>query len=109
MIVDATFSRRADRDALAAVATSAGAEIIWIFAEVNDEVRLQRLRDRERRSDVISDAREEDLQTLAARFEAPVELSSAELIRVDTGTAIESSQSAWLAEMARRQATSVAT
>ncbi|MFM8478534.1 MAG: AAA family ATPase [Planctomycetaceae bacterium] len=109
VIVDATFSRRAARDALAAVAASANAELIWIFAEVSDDVRLQRLRDRERRSDVISDAREADLQTLAARFEAPEELSPAELIRVDTGTAMKSSQSAWLAEMARRQATGVAT
>jgi len=105
VIVDATFSRRSDRAALAELATAAGAELIWTFADADPEVRLQRLRDREYRSDVISDAREEDLQLLAARFETPSELSSAELIRVDTGTALELSQSAWLSEMARRQTT----
>ena len=109
VIVDATFSRRDARDALAAVAASAGAELIWTFAEAPDDVRLERLRDRGRRSDVISDAREEDLQMLAARFEAPNEVSRAALIRVDTGIEKEMSQGGWLAEMARRQTSHVAT
>jgi hypothetical protein len=52
---------------------------------------------------VVSDAREEDLGMLAARFEAPDELPPASCIRIDTSTTLEKSQTAWLAEMARRQ------
>lgn len=103
VILDATFSRRADRDTVAAMAASAGAELIWIFAEADEEIRLQRLRDRGRRRDVISDAREEDLQALTARFEPPDELLPTDCIRIDTGTTRELSQDVWLSEMARRQ------
>jgi len=103
VILDATFSRRVDRDAIAAVAASVGAELIWIFAEASEEIRLQRLQERGGRSDVISDAREEDLQALTAYFEPPDELLLSDCIRIDTGTAMEASRDAWLLQMARRQ------
>lgn len=103
VILDATFSRRTDRDALAGVASAVGAELIWTFADANDEVRRRRLRDRASRNDVISDAREEDLQLLAARFETPDELPASGLIRINTETSLEASQRAWLMEIARRQ------
>ncbi|MEY3175816.1 MAG: hypothetical protein RLZZ436_3730 [Planctomycetota bacterium] len=103
VILDATFSRRADRAALSRLADAAGAELIWTFAEAAEETRRQRLRERASRSDVVSDAREEDLGMLAARFEAPDELPPASCIRIDTSTTLQKSQTAWLAEMARRQ------
>jgi len=103
VILDATFSRQADREALARVAAAVGAELIWTFADADEEIRRKRLRDRASRRDVISDAREEDLQLLAARFEAPDELPASALIRINTGTSFEASQRAWLTEIARRQ------
>jgi hypothetical protein len=103
VILDATFSRQADRDALAKVAAAVGANLIWTFADADEEIRRKRLRDRASRSDVISDAREEDLQLLAARFEAPDEIPASAVIRINTGTSLEASQRTWLAEMAQRQ------
>ena len=103
VILDATFSRQADRDALAKVAAAVGANLIWTFADADEEIRRKRLRDRANRSDVISDAREEDLQLLAARFEAPDEIPASAVIRINTGTSLEASQRTWLAEMAHRQ------
>jgi aminoglycoside phosphotransferase family enzyme/predicted kinase len=70
-VVDATFSKRRQRDALRQRAAEHGIALIWIEAIVSDDVARGRLRARESRTDVISDARLEDFASLNARYEAP--------------------------------------
>jgi len=58
-ILDATFSRRADRDAAFRIAGAEGAETALVECRVPDRVALSRLRERSRSGHSISDGRAE--------------------------------------------------
>ena len=73
VILDATFSKRLFRDRLREMLGDR--DLRWIVTAVDDETALARLRLRERRHDVISDARSEDREFLNAAFEEPDELT----------------------------------
>jgi len=83
VILDATFGRRVHRDhlrtALSEHAAHLGRPIPYRFIEVqaSDEVVKARLEARVGRTDVVSDARPEDFDVLAAAFEAPDALEDA--------------------------------
>ena len=81
-VLDATFSRRAHRDALRDRLRDA--EIPYVFVELtaDDETIRARLRQRESSSDVVSDARLDDFEMLQARYEAPNALEDARHIHV---------------------------
>lgn len=72
VILDATFSKRAFRDRLRE--TLGDEHVKWIVAEADEATVCERLRQREGRRDVVSDARSEDREFLNAAFEAPDEL-----------------------------------
>lgn len=72
VILDATFSRRAFRNRLRA--ELGDASVRWIVAEVDEATASGRLRQRDDRHDVVSDARSEDRDFLNAGFERPDEL-----------------------------------
>jgi aminoglycoside phosphotransferase family enzyme/predicted kinase len=103
VILDATFSSRTHRQLLCSFAADHNAELIWTLADASEDTRRLRLRDRTLRTDVVSDAREEDLQTLAARFEPPSELPPEHCIRICTDGSQAHSQALWLRAMALRQ------
>jgi predicted kinase len=54
VVADATFIRRADRDALAAVAARRGAPLLFVECDAEEDVVRRRL---ESRADSLSDAR----------------------------------------------------
>lgn len=74
VILDATFSSRAERDTLSAKLQHKGFALTWIEASASEETIRERLRARDAALNVISDAREEDLIKLQGLYDAPVEL-----------------------------------
>lgn len=82
VILDATFSKHTLRDRLREMIT--GGQLKWIITEADEITARQRLRQREARSDVISDARIGDQQMLDAAFEAPDELPPDAAIHLPT-------------------------
>lgn len=85
VILDATFSKREFRDRIRA--ELGNSNVKWILAQVDDATAAERLRQREGRHDVVSDARCEDRDFLNAAFETPGELPSDRIRSVDTGDA----------------------
>lgn len=85
VILDATFSKRGHRDRLRD--ELGDSNVKWIVAEVDDTTATERLRQREDRDDVVSDARSEDRDFLNAGFETPDELPKETRRFVDTGRA----------------------
>ena len=85
VILDATFSKRGFRDRLRE--ELGDSNVKWIIAEVDEATATERLRKREDRPDVVSDARSEDRDFLNAGFETPDELPGETRCFVDTGRA----------------------
>jgi aminoglycoside phosphotransferase family enzyme/predicted kinase len=73
VILDATFSKRRFRDRLRE--TIGDQNLQWMITEVDDATAMERLRLRDERQDVVSDARAEDHEILNAAFEPPDELN----------------------------------
>ena len=84
VILDATFSKRAQRDALKRCLASQCGDIVWIEAAASDAVIRERLVERDHDDHVVSDARLEDYRRLSSGYEAPDELGPAEKIRIHT-------------------------
>jgi hypothetical protein len=103
VILDATFSDRAQRAQVTALAARTNTELIWTIAEAPEDIRRERLRGRAQRTDVVSDAREEDLPLLNARFQPPTELAPNDCLCVDTSNSPALSQASWLRQIAVRQ------
>lgn len=75
VILDATFGRKLYRDRLRHAVEPLGAHLTFFELTLEDEVARQRLRQREGQAGVVSDARLEDFDALADRYEAPRELT----------------------------------
>lgn len=103
VIIDATFSSRADRENLAAFCRRSDIRLQWVEAHTPADVVRRRLAERALRSDVVSDARAEDYEKLTARYEPPVELLQ-ELIRVNTDDSSERLLSNLMITLAKRNA-----
>ena len=104
VILDATFSRRAQRDALREAMSLRGFNCVWIVADAPASLARERLRQREEEGGVVSDARLEDHEALDARFEPPDELPVENVVQVFTGLEIETTAGQMLAALATRQA-----
>lgn len=104
VIVDATFARRDHRAKLTELVHRAGYRLAWIEVQVSASQALERLKNRELRADVISDARVEDFEILNHAFEEPNELPPAELVRLRTEGDAGSSLQNLLRCLAVRQA-----
>lgn len=100
VILDATFSLRAQRDAM----RQKGGLITWIVAEAGDSMTLRRLRERENGGGVVSDARVEDQAALNSRFEPPDELPAGEWLRITTESETETTLERLMVEIATRNA-----
>jgi aminoglycoside phosphotransferase family enzyme/predicted kinase len=83
VILDATFSKRALRDSLRA--RLGDENLIWVLARADEKTTLDRLRRRDGRHDVVSDARLADHAMLDAAFEPPDELPARSLLEIATG------------------------
>lgn len=103
VVLDATFSRRADRDDLRTACTEAQVRLQVIELHTAKSEIVKRLRAREKGSEQISDARLEDLEKLSAAYQPPSEFTL-NLIKVSTNGAIAASVTKALFELAERQA-----
>jgi aminoglycoside phosphotransferase family enzyme/predicted kinase len=83
-VVDATFRRRADREAMCAVAAKHGARFVMVECTAPEEVVLERLRKRSMAPDDWSDATVETFHALREQFETVDEMPAAEHVRVDS-------------------------
>jgi hypothetical protein len=82
VVLDATFSKRLFRDRLRE--TLGDGHVKWIITEADEAAAHERLRQREARPDVVSDARLGDQQMLDAAFEAPDELPTDAVLHLAT-------------------------
>jgi uncharacterized protein len=81
-ILDATYSRRDDRQQLRKWLQRKGLSYRFVETQASDSTIKQRLTKRGARG--LSDARREDFETLVQLYERPVELSAKELISLRT-------------------------
>lgn len=81
VILDATFSQRKFRDL--ARKTLGDTNVKWIVAEVDEATSSERLKMRDGRHDVVSDARSGDQDFLNAAFEPPDELPVKRTHKID--------------------------
>ena len=93
VILDATYSRKEDRQNLIERMNSLEADYCFIEVQASDETVMERLQLRENREEVISDARLEDFEELSRYYEPPGEIDSDHLIRLDTDRKLETSLS----------------
>jgi hypothetical protein len=81
-VLDATYSRRSHRDALRSALQARDIPYLFVELTAPNEARETRLQARETASEVVSDARLEDVDTLDRRYDAPDALEDARHVRV---------------------------
>ena len=91
LILDATFSRRAHRDQLRERLDNLTVPYCFIETRTSDEVRKERLLQREGNSNQNSDARLRNFDDLKQFYEPPDELHSLQALTVDTKQKLENS------------------
>ena len=89
IVLDATYGRREQRDAVRRLADHFRARIVFVECTCRETLIRERLEAREDLSRSVSDARLEHLAPIKARYEAPDEIDAAHLIRVDTEQALD--------------------
>lgn len=88
-ILDGTFGSKEKRANILSDCKKEGIRVLFIETTAPDNIRSERLKQRNSHTDVISDARLEDMDFLDDRFENPEELNSGQLIRIDTSASAE--------------------
>lgn len=91
VILDATYSRKEEREAMVELLRSLDANFYFIEVQAPDDVIIERLQSRESMEGVVSDARLEDFEELIRYYQPPEELSPGNLIGIDTGRSMEDS------------------
>jgi aminoglycoside phosphotransferase family enzyme/predicted kinase len=91
IILDATFSKEDNRKELIDQLNALDASFYFIEAQVSDEIIIERLKEREGKEGVISDARLEDFEKIDQKYQTPDELSPNKLIEVNTSQPLEES------------------
>jgi predicted kinase len=93
VILDATYSKEENRKRLIDQLDTLdmNASFYFIEAQAPDELITERLKQRERKEGVISDARLDDLEKIDQKYQAPQELSPHNLIEIDTSQSLEES------------------
>jgi aminoglycoside phosphotransferase family enzyme/predicted kinase len=104
IIIDATFSKLAQRRQLKESLGSEGFDILWIEACASESVVRQRLSARDQATVVVSDARLEDLEKLNAGYEPPSELSVTEKLTMVSDAKLGQVLDALMSELAVRRA-----
>jgi len=102
VVIDATFSRRFQRDLLRDKCVKAGVPLRVVELEANRETIRRRLKAREESPEAISDARLEDFEKLSAAYEPPAELA-ADLIKVSTDDGLPDAVKAVLLRLVQNQ------
>ncbi|TYP92193.1 hypothetical protein LX73_2446 [Fodinibius salinus] len=92
VILDATYSKRGAREKLMKVIDES---ILFIETEAPDMIIKERLQARENEEGVVSDARLEDFEALANRFEEPKKIPEECMLKISTNCSVGESQK-WL-------------
>lgn len=93
VILDATYSRKEEREKLVELLHTLGVSYYFIETQATDEVITERLKLRKSKEQVISDARLEDFEELIQYYQPPKELNSRHLIGIDTEQNLDESLS----------------
>ncbi|WP_395741756.1 AAA family ATPase [Prosthecobacter sp.] len=104
IILDATFSKRAHRDALRALLARQGLACVWVVAEADETTTLRRLQERGRCGGVVSDARAEDHARINNHYEPPEELPDSCGLRITTHDDVSTTLARLLLLLAERNA-----
>ena len=107
VILDATFSRRTQREKLAKHFGKRGVAWCFVEAHASKTAVKQRLRAREASSGEVSDARLEDFAPLTQRYQPPTELPRGHCLRISTTGPLEQSVAKALQGLARLQVDSI--
>lgn len=91
VIVDATYSRKEERQKFIERMDFIGADYCFIEVRSSDETIQERLKKREQQEGVISDAREEDFEELSRYYQPPDEIAEDHIIRIDTESSLKDS------------------
>ena len=103
VILDATFSSRAQREYLRDECAKAHVHLQVVELETKKSEIAKRLKARGQRTEEISDARLEDFEKLSAAYEPPLELAP-DLIEISTTAAVTDSVNALLRRLAAKEA-----
>ncbi|MCS3629620.1 hypothetical protein GGP55_000189 [Salinibacter ruber] len=88
-VLDATFSREAQRDRLRAALRAADVPYVFVEVTAGDAALKKRLRERSAEDATASDARATDFEMLTDRYEAPNALEDPRHVRIGTEDAPE--------------------
>lgn len=102
VVLDATFSRRANREFLREACANAHVRLQVVELEAESGKIEDRLRARHESAGEISDARLEDFEKLTAAYEPPLELAP-DLIKLSSGNAVSDTAKAVLLRLAGKQ------
>ena len=102
VVIDATFSSRANRDFLREQCAKAGIRLQVVELDVDPGTIKNRLKARNERVSEISDARLEDFEKLSATYEPPSELAP-DLIKISTDNAVSDTVKAVLQQLVEKQ------
>jgi len=83
-VLDATFSREAQRDRLRAALRAADVPYVFVEVTAGDAALKKRLRERSAEDATASDARATDFEMLTDRYEAPDALEDPRHVRIGT-------------------------
>jgi predicted kinase len=89
VILDATFSNRVAREELVKEFEELDIRFLFVEAQAPEEVVKSRLKKRNKKDDVVSDARLEDFEILSNRYDPPGEIADEHLITVQTDQPVE--------------------
>ena len=103
VILDATFSSRANRDFLREQCAKANVRLQVVELDADLGQIKRRLNARDETSAEISDARLEDFEKLNAAYEPPSELAR-DLIKISTNNSVSNAVKAVLQRLAKKQA-----
>jgi hypothetical protein len=109
IILDATFSKLAHRNALKQLVATECCDIRWIEAHASEPVVHERLQERDLDNAVVSDARLEDYKRLSADYEPPHELLPDEKLSILTDGQLDQVFDALLSQLVACQRQASAT
>ena len=103
VVLDATFSRRANRNYLREECAKAHVRLQMIELDATESEIVRRLRARDQSTEEISDARLEDFAKLSAAYEPPDEFAG-DLVSIATSDSVVETAKAVLVRLAEKHA-----
>ncbi len=84
VILDATFIKSWQRQKVIEICSEKGLNPFFVYCIANEEILKKRIKERQKKGNDISDAHEEILLKQLQEFEAPIEIPSFRIMKIDT-------------------------